>query len=105
MDLIPPLFAPQGARQQGGGGGGDQWHSSATLETDADLPELAIHYNSLLARGGWTLTGEGQAGPLAWSTWTFQDEEKEPWSGLFFILKVPGKERKFTLNIQINLER
>ena len=107
QELIPPLFPPPGARQTGGGGGGggDSWHSSAALETDADLPTLAVHYNGELARGGWTLSGEGLAGPLAWSTWTFQDEEKEPWRGLFFILDVPGKDQAYVLEVRIDWDK
>jgi hypothetical protein len=107
QQLIPPLVAPKGARQTGGGGGGsgDSWHSTATLETDYDLPTLATHYNGQLAKGGWTLSDEGQAGPLSWSTWTFKDEEQEPWSGLFFILKTPGKERKYALELRIEWDK
>jgi hypothetical protein len=107
QELIPMLYPPPGARQSGGGGGGsgDNWHSSAVLETDAGLPALAVHYNGQLARGGWTLSGEGLAGPLAWSTWTFQDKENEPWRGLFFILDTPGKDRHYVLEIRIDWDK
>jgi hypothetical protein len=107
QDLIPPLYPPKGARQQGGwgGGGSSHWHSNSTLEANADLPALAAHYNSQLAQGGWTLSGEGQSGPLARSTWTFQDEDKEPWRGLFFILGVPGKDRHYVLEIRIDWDK
>ncbi|HZS77069.1 MAG TPA: hypothetical protein VFA41_10690 [Ktedonobacteraceae bacterium] len=107
QNLIPPLLPPKGARQfaSGGGGGMDSWHSSATLVADIELPELATHYTTQLAKGGWRLTGEGHDGPIAWSTWTFSDEESEPWRGLFFILKVPGKERSYILEARINWEK
>lgn len=106
-ELIPPLYPPQGARQQGGGGSGStgSWYTSATLLTDAELPTLVAHYHPQLAKGGWTLMGEGQAGPLAWSTWTFQDEDKEPWRGLFFILKTPGQENQFILVVRIEWDK
>lgn len=107
QNLIPPLVPPKGAGQFGGGGGGgmDSWHSSATLTTDLELPDLATHYTTQLAKGGWKLTGEGHDGPIAWSTWTFSDEQGEPWRGLFFILKVPGKEHSFILEVRINWEK
>lgn len=107
QQLIPPLVAPKGASQigGGGGGGGDSWHSTAMLEADADLPTLAVHYNEQLTKGGWTLSDEGQAGPLTWSTWTFKDEEQEPWFGLFFILKIPGKNRKYALELRIETDK
>ncbi|HEY7357724.1 MAG TPA: hypothetical protein VH590_14705 [Ktedonobacterales bacterium] len=103
--LIPPLAPPEGARQMGGGGGGgsDSWYSSATLEADTDLATLTAHYADQLAQGGWTRTDAGSAGPAAWHIWTFQDEDKEPWYGMFFMLKSPGKEREYFLYIRIEL--
>lgn len=106
QQMVPTLVPPKGARQQGGGGGGsdDNWHSSATLFTDMGLPELATHYRAQLEKGGWTLTGQGVDGPLAWSSWTLQDEEKEPWRGLFYILKAPGKATLHELEVRISLD-
>lgn len=102
-ELIPALVPPKGARQQNGGGGGgrDRWHSFAMLETDRDLVTLATHYPMQLEKGGWVRSGIGQDGPVAWSTWTFQDKEKEPWRGLFFIFKVPEREREYILEVMI----
>jgi hypothetical protein len=107
QNLIPPLEPPKGAKQQGGGGGGggDSWHSNATLDTDLQLDALAAHYTGQLVKGGWIRTDEGIAGPLAWSTWTLQDEDHEPWNGLFFILKRPGKERLYVLEVRIDWDK
>lgn len=106
-DMIPPLQPPEGAKQQseGGGGGGDSWHSNATLNTEMPLDALTAHYAAQLLKGGWTQTDAGIAGPLAWSTWRFQDEDNEPWNGLLFILKRPGKERQHVLEIRINWDK
>ncbi|HEU5367185.1 MAG TPA: hypothetical protein VFU69_01925 [Ktedonobacterales bacterium] len=103
--LIPPLVPPAGARQMGGGGGGgsDSWYSTATLEADTDLAALTAHYADQLAQGGWTRTAQGESGPCAWHTWTFQDEDKELWYGMFFMLKLPDKERDYFLYIRIEL--
>ena len=98
-DFLPPLRPPAGAAQMGGsgGGGGDSYYSSATLETCADLTTLATHYASQLERASWTRIDAGQSGPVAWHTWTFQDEDGEPWRALFFILKVPETEGQYFL--------
>lgn len=106
-NLIPPLEPPKGAKQQsgGGGGGGDSWHSNATLDTEMQLDALAAHYAAQLLKGGWTQTGAGISGPLAWSTWTFQDEENEPWNGFFYILKRPGKERQHVLEVRVDWDK
>ena len=71
------------------------------LETDRDLVTLATHYTMQLEKGGWVRSGMGQDGPAAWSTWTFQDEEKEQWRGLFFIFNVPEREREYILEVMI----
>lgn len=106
-NLIPLLEPPQGAKQQGkgGGGGGDNWHSHATLDAEMPLDVLSTHYAAQLLKGGWTQNDAGIAGPVAWSAWTFQDEENESWSGLFLILKKPGKERQYALEIRADWER
>ncbi len=106
-DLIPTLIPPQGAKQQGGGGSGGtgSWYTSATLQTGMDIPELAGHYHTQLVKGGWKMNGVGQDGPLAWSTWVFKDEENEPWHGLFFILKTPGKDDQYILEARVEWDR
>ena len=101
--LIPPLIPPANAHQRGGSGGGgdDSWYSTATLETDVDLGTLARHYSTQLEQAGWARTDEGTSGPAAWHIWTFQDEDNEPWYGMFFMLKTPGKEREYFLYIRV----
>jgi hypothetical protein len=101
-EFLPRLQPPTGAAQMGGGGGGggDSYYSSATLETDADLTTLTTHYSSQLEQAGWTRTDADQCGPVAWHTWTFQDEDGEPWRALFFMLKVPETEGQYFLYIK-----
>ncbi len=104
-DLIPPLLPPLGARQMGGGGSwsDDRVTSSASLETDEEIPILTLsaHYATLFEQAGWTRLEEGDSGPVAWHIWSF-DEENEPWRGLFFVLKVPGMERAYYLYVKAN---
>lgn len=105
--LIPRLEPPPGGRQWGGGGGGSDSESastSATLDVDSDitLPLLAAHYTRQIERGGWQSTGEGSTEPMAWSTWELQDKENERWMGVFTLLQVPGMERKYYMQMNIN---
>ncbi|HEX6107899.1 MAG TPA: hypothetical protein VFZ02_00705 [Ktedonobacteraceae bacterium] len=104
-DLIPSLVPPPGAHQLPGGGGSsssDSYYSTATLETDIDLATLSAHYATQLEKAGWVRSSEGLNGPFAWHTWMFQDEENEPWRGLFFVLKTPGLEREHLLNVRVD---
>jgi hypothetical protein len=106
--IIPRLDPPSGVKQVMGGdigGGNDSFYSNATLEasTPGDLTELAAHYATQLERAGWKGVEEGQCGPISWSAWTFQDEDKEAGRGFFFILRMPGQMEQYMLHLQVNL--
>ena len=96
MSVLPAIQAPPRSTQQPGGGGGSNDHvsSQATLETDLDVPAVGAHYRQQLERAGWEQRGAGENGPVAWSAWTFNDDEGEPWSAMFAALQeqidVPG---------------
>jgi len=103
-ELIPQLAPPEGARQMGGGGGSSGQNSAdsrAALETDMEFAALIPHYAKQLEAAGWTKQDEGQSGPIAWNAWTFKDEDNEPWRGFFFILKAPGREREYSLYVEV----
>jgi hypothetical protein len=104
--LIPPLEPPPDGRQWGGGGGSNSESAStaATLdvENNTTLPLLAAHYARQLEQAGWQCTGEGNTEPMAWSTWELHDKENERWMGVFTLLEVPGMERKYALQMNIN---
>ncbi len=106
-DLIPQLAPPEGAKQTGGGGSGgqDNASSSASLETDVELAALIPHYTKQIEAAGWIKQDEGQSGPLAWNAWKFQDEDNEPWRGFFFILKSPGKQREYSLYVEVKWDQ
>ena len=102
FEMIPPLSPPPGAQQRGGGGGSgsDEVHTTATLKTNLTLDIVAKHYADQLVQGGWTQTGAGADGPMAWYTWRFTTEDQEPWRGLFFVLKTPDKPDDYYLHIR-----
>ena len=105
FSIIPRLTPPPGAYSVDGGGGGgtDSEHTSAALETDLSPGEVSAHYAAQLAYAGWTRTGEGSDGPLAWSAWEVPGEDGEQWSGLFFALKLPGARDLYELRVSIRL--
>ena len=120
-DAIPSLVPPPGARgrrEDAGtgilhpprdarglpGGSGGRWesdgaYSHATLETGLDLEALASHYTAQLRTVDWTLTGEGQSGPQAWSTWRFADAQGRPWTGAFSALRLLGPPARYLLQV------
>lgn len=97
FDLLPMLTPPPRSQQQGGGGGGgsDSVYSSATLESNLDLPTIATHYADQLSAAHWTPVAGGSDSAMAWSTWTWQDAEGEAWQGLFFVVRWGGSDRYF----------
>jgi hypothetical protein len=101
FSILPPIAPPPHARQfqEGGGGGDDHVTTSARVESDLDVSALATHYIAQLERGGWQRTESGENGPVAWSTWTFESEEKEPWRALFVILKRPDVAQHYWVDL------
>ena len=99
--ILPPIAPPPRSQQwqEGGSSGGDRVSASARLETDLDLPTVAAHYIAQLEKGGWQRQNSDEHEPVAWSTWISQDEDKEPWSGLFVILKRPEMPRRYWVQV------
>lgn len=96
MAIFPVIRSPSGGRQfsEGGSSGGDRADTFGRLEGDFDVPSLVTHYTEELVRGGWERSDGGHSGPVAWSTWTFRDDEGAAWRGLLLILRrtdLPGR--------------
>jgi hypothetical protein len=79
--LIPYLFPPPGAQQhsRSSGGGWREVDRAAVLTTTLGLQDVAEHYGEQLHRAGWTQTGQGVSGPLAWQTWHCISDEQQLW--------------------------
>ncbi|HEY1391313.1 MAG TPA: hypothetical protein VGF38_22435 [Ktedonobacterales bacterium] len=97
FSVLPPIAPPPKSQQfqEGGSGGDERGSTTARVETDLDLAALASHYITQLERGGWQRTDSGESDPVAWSTWDFESEEKEPWRALLVILKRPDAPRRY----------
>ena len=93
MNMLPSLQQPPGVqRTQGGAGtsGNDGAYASAELETDLSVAELAQHYMAQLQAAGWQLVDESQTEAVAWSVWTFDDEDGDAWGGTLLITDRPA---------------
>ncbi|HET8905530.1 MAG TPA: hypothetical protein VFN11_01060 [Ktedonobacterales bacterium] len=101
FSLLPPIAPPPNSQQfqEGGGGGNDRVTTSARVESDLDLASLAAHYTAQLEQGGWQRTNSGESDPVAWSTWNFDDEDREPWRALVIVLRRPDLPRHYWVHI------
>ncbi len=101
-EILPPLKPPEGAilRSRGSGGGEGRWQSEATIETEQNVSELSTHYQEQLLGAGWALKEDGMTASFAWSTWIFNDELDDPWSGLLLISEA-GRENKRFLYLMV----
>jgi hypothetical protein len=101
--IIPLLTPPSGSYQFPGGGGGgiDSAYSDATLETDLDPAAVGTHYAAQLEEAGWSRLDEGQGGPQAWSIWSFTDEDRQPWEGVFTALRTPQTPSRYFLQVYV----
>jgi len=105
-EVLPALVPPPNARQtpEGGNGGDERVSTSATLGTDLALGEVAAHYTGQLAAAGWARVAGGEAGPVAWSAWTFADKEGERWRGHFFAFQRPDAPQAYFLLLRAETE-
>ncbi len=104
--LAPPPRSTQRIDSVGSSSTFDSVNSIATLilENDMSVVELASHYNTQLESSGWIRSDAGSAGPIAWSTWAFRDEDNELWYGSLFILRTPTQQPQYTLYIQAKMD-
>ncbi len=89
----------------GGGAGPDHVDTSATLESDLDLAAVSAHYLGELAHVGWQQLDAGASGPVAWSTWSFTDQDSAAWQALLLILQRPGRQGNYALTLRAERER
>lgn len=97
---LPALEAPEGSNQIGGGSGSGSniVYADATLETSNTLSMLAAHYKTELEQAECMLTGQGQDGPIAWTTWTLQ-EDAQQWHGVLVIMQIFAQEYSLTMRM------
>jgi len=93
MNMLPSLQQPAGVqRTQGGAGtsGNDGAYASAELQTALSVAELAEQYMAQLETAGWQLVEESQTEAVAWSVWTFDDDDGDAWGGTLLVTDRPA---------------
>jgi hypothetical protein len=99
-DLLPTLIPPAGAQLQVSGGamGGDYATSEATAETDLSAGQLEAHFAAQLERSGWVKVASGDAGAVAFSSWSLPHEPE--WFGMLTIAQTPLPNR-YALTVRV----
>jgi hypothetical protein len=102
---IPLLEDPPGARQTTAGFGGstDSYNAEVELKTELDSAIVEVHYADQLEAAGWLRRDGGQSGPLAWSSWFYQDEEGQEWQGILLVIDVAGKSDRQAVVLRASL--
>lgn len=103
--VIPSLTNPSGSRFMGGGAGlsDDDAHSNISLRTSLDLPSLALHYANQLEDAGWVRKDDGFGQGLVWISWTFDDENGDPWQAVLVAQNKEGHEDEKVILVQADL--
>jgi hypothetical protein len=81
----------------------DRYETSASLSSDLDLAAVANHYRQQLGGSGWREQESGETQDLAWSSYTFQDEDGEDWNALFYVVSVPTKQGDYQLFVEATM--
>jgi len=106
--LIPDLVSPPAAQLVYGSGGGGEGNafSTATLETDLALADVAAHFAGQLEQAGWARQHEEHNSPLVWSTWVFEAMTGEGGKGSlqFFVLQRPEAAHRYALDVRAQWE-
>ncbi len=100
--LLPQLKSPAGARQEGGGGGSGSYggyYNSADLLTEIPATDLLLHYGAQLQDAGWTKLEEETAVHMAWSAWSFTDDDGNEWRGSFWAADLTDDRRMVLVQI------
>jgi len=102
---IPLLEDPPGARQTTAGFGGstDSYNAEVELKTELDSVTVEVHYSHQLKAAGWLRRDGGQSGPLAWSTWHYQDEGGQKWQGLLLVIALAEELDRQAVYLRVDL--
>ena len=105
--FLPKLVPPEGAQQtvRGMSFNVDEASSSASVQTDIGMEMLVRHYTAQLEKAGWNRTNEGESGPVAWNSWSFEDDEHVQWQGLFLLVKRQDVENQYFLHVRADSSR
>jgi hypothetical protein len=98
---LPALRAPSDVQFRSGGGmgsGPDRQTSETSAVTARSASDLETFFEGQLAAAGWTRTGSGGSGPIAWSAWRVPGEGD--WTGLLFVLETGSDKRLLSIRAE-----
>lgn len=95
-NLIPALYAPEGAgsQQMGGGGGPYSTNQFVALKTKLSASELLSHYGKQLEKSGWQSLAQNTGEISAWQSWRFKDTLNNDWHALLLITALPEEKEQ-----------
>ncbi len=95
-NLIPALYAPEGAgsQQMGGGGGPRSTNRFVTLKTKLSASELLSHYGKQLEKSGWQSLAQNTGEISARQSWRFKDNLNNDWHALLLITALPEEKEQ-----------
>jgi hypothetical protein len=91
--ILPPLQPLEDAliRGSGGSSGGDRISATADIQTELTADVVAAHYEDQLEAAGWERIDDTAADAIAWSAWSFSDDDNNEWNGTFYIVRLAGE--------------
>jgi uncharacterized protein YraI len=104
--VLPSLAPPAQAQVRGSGGGSSSGPDSFSISAEAEIEstltaaDLAAHYEGQLEDEGWTRLDDSQTEVLAWSAWSFVDENGNEWNATFYIVRQGGEEGGFLATLR-----
>jgi hypothetical protein len=105
--VLPQLQPLTGALVQGSGGSssGSRISATADIQTELTADVIAAHYEDQLEAAGWERIDDTAADAIAWSAWTFTDEDDNEWSGTFYIVRLAGDGSTFVATLDAERQR
>jgi hypothetical protein len=105
--ILPQLQPLAGALVRGSGGSssGDRISATADIQTELTADVVAAHYEDQLEEAGWERIDDTSSEAIAWSAWTFSDEDDNEWNGTFYIVRLSGEGDSYVATLDAQRQR
>jgi hypothetical protein len=105
--ILPQLLPLAGAQVQGSGGSssGDRISATADIQTELTADVVAAHYEDQLEEAGWERIDESSSDAIAWSAWSFSDDDDNEWNGTFYIVRLAGEGDSYVATLDAQRQR
>ncbi|NJN83594.1 MAG: hypothetical protein HC802_15795 [Caldilineaceae bacterium] len=105
-DVLPQLAPPPQAQVTSTGSGSGSDANSYTLSAEAEITsvltptQIAEFYELQLEGAGWERLEESRTDAVAWSAWSFVDDNGNAWTGTFSIIRQAGEESGYLASLR-----